>query len=238
MRVIFQSTTFNNELYLFVLIGTSEVVDFFFFFLNLAFFFFFASSLILLNNTFTTFIFCVLKNTQPLITFWKRFCICELGLLKPIIPTNLGSFISNFIVTQCISSPSVYVQFLLQRTSMWLRISVLYNNNACANWNSTCVFSLHKLILDCPFGVEGLSWHVPVGSSDQFVIPSLLCALPALRWWPCSDPGGTLGQGQVFHTHHTGTKELVLADPCLRGRGTEEQALQKFLLYTSKELSH
>lgn len=98
----------------------------------------------------------------------------------------------------------------------------------CANWNSTCVFSLHKLSSDCPFGAEGLSWHVPVGGSDQFVIPSPLCVLPALRWWPCSDPGGTLGQGQVFHTHHTGTKDLVPADPCLRGRGTEDQAFQNF----------
>lgn len=157
----------------------------------------------------------------------KTIFYLRAGITEAHHPSKPSKFYQQFhcytihFISKCI-------QFLLPVTSAWLCISVLYNNNVVANWNSTCVFSLHKLSLDCPFGAEGLSWHVPVGGSDQFVIPSPLCVLPALRWWPCSDPGGTLGQGQVFHTHHTGTKELVPADPCLRGTGTEEQALQNF----------
>ncbi len=47
-----------------------------------------------------------------------------------------------------------------------------------------CVFSLSKLSWDCQFGVvcsASVSWHVPGGVSDQFVIPSRLCVLPAVR---------------------------------------------------------
>lgn len=48
------------------------------------------------------------KTLSVLIIFWKRFSICELGLPKPIIPTNLPHFINNFTVTQYISSASVF----------------------------------------------------------------------------------------------------------------------------------
>lgn len=51
------------------------------------------------------------------------------------------------------------------------------------------VCSLSKLSWVCQFGVAcslSISWHVLGGVSDQFVIPSWLCVLPAVRPWSCA----------------------------------------------------
>lgn len=75
----------------------------------------------------------------------------------------------------------------IKRVVIMHKHPVMCTHKPCRYLICACVFSLSKLSSDCQFGVvcsASVSWHVPGGVSDQFVIPSRLCALPAVRPWP------------------------------------------------------